>query len=147
MMQRANVDFPQPVSPTKPSVSPRRTSRLTPSTAWTTSFVRWNKPADCTGKYLTTLSMLSSTSLLDAVAPASPSTLTATSLTRRRLHAPGDQELLSELLALAHVGRKPARRQVARAGHLSERRLLHALVEGVGATRSERASLRKGDEA
>src|SRR4051812_47363860 len=109
MMQRASVDFPQPVSPTRPNVSPRRTSRLTPSTAWTTSFVRRNKPADWTGKYLTTLSTLSRTSSLDVAAPASSLTLTATSLTRRRLHAPGDQELLSELLAFAHVSRKPAR--------------------------------------
>ena len=34
-MHRARVDLPQPVSPTRPSVSPRRTSRLTPSTACT----------------------------------------------------------------------------------------------------------------
>ena len=35
MMQRASVDLPQPVSPTRPRVCPRRTSRLTPSTACT----------------------------------------------------------------------------------------------------------------
>ena len=35
MMQRARVDLPQPVSPTRPRVWPRRTSRLTFSTAWT----------------------------------------------------------------------------------------------------------------
>ncbi len=39
-MQRANVDLPQPVSPTNPRVSPRRTSRLTRSTACTTSWLR-----------------------------------------------------------------------------------------------------------
>ena len=33
VMQRARVDLPHPVSPTRPSVSPRRTSKLTPSTA------------------------------------------------------------------------------------------------------------------
>ena len=33
VMQRASVDLPQPVSPTRPSVSPRSTARLTPSTA------------------------------------------------------------------------------------------------------------------
>ena len=32
-MQRARVDFPQPDSPTRPNVSPRRTSNETPSTA------------------------------------------------------------------------------------------------------------------
>ena len=34
---RPSVDLPQPDSPTIPSVSPRRTSSDTPSTAWTTS--------------------------------------------------------------------------------------------------------------
>ena len=35
MMQRAIVDLPQPDSPTTPSVSPSRTVKLTPSTAFT----------------------------------------------------------------------------------------------------------------
>ena len=35
IMQRASVDLPQPVSPTRPSVSPRFTSKLTSSTART----------------------------------------------------------------------------------------------------------------
>src|SRR3989475_6113377 len=35
VMSRARVDFPQPDSPTRPSVSPRRISRSTPSTART----------------------------------------------------------------------------------------------------------------
>ena len=34
-MQRASVDLPQPDSPTMPSVSPSRTEKLTPSTAFT----------------------------------------------------------------------------------------------------------------
>jgi hypothetical protein len=33
--ERAVVDLPQPDSPTIPSVSPCRTSKLTPHTAWT----------------------------------------------------------------------------------------------------------------
>ena len=37
VMQRASVDLPQPVSPTRPSVSPGCTSSDTPSTAWTTA--------------------------------------------------------------------------------------------------------------
>ena len=42
MMQRARVDFPQPDSPTMPSVSPGCTSKETPSTAFTrpTSFLK-----------------------------------------------------------------------------------------------------------
>src|SRR2546421_4441263 len=35
VIKRARVDFPQPDSPTRPSVSPRRISRSTPSTART----------------------------------------------------------------------------------------------------------------
>jgi hypothetical protein len=41
--QRASVDLPEPVSPTRPRVSPRRISRLTPSTAWTVSASRPGK--------------------------------------------------------------------------------------------------------
>ena len=51
-MQRPSVDLPQPDSPTRPSVSPRRTSRLTPSTAWTRATSRWNRMPFLTGKYL-----------------------------------------------------------------------------------------------
>ena len=35
MIARPVVDLPQPDSPTRPSVSPRTTSKLTPDTAWT----------------------------------------------------------------------------------------------------------------
>ena len=50
---RPSVDLPQPDSPTIPSVSPRRTSSETPSTAWTTSDEpRFNARA-FTGKCLT----------------------------------------------------------------------------------------------
>src|SRR5215216_6044177 len=38
------VDFPQPDSPTRPSVSPRSTSKLTPSTARTAPTWRWRTP-------------------------------------------------------------------------------------------------------
>src|SRR5262245_22389902 len=40
MSARPVVDLPQPDSPTSPSVSPLRTSRLTSDTAWTLSPVR-----------------------------------------------------------------------------------------------------------
>src|SRR5574340_482515 len=35
IMDRAVTDFPQPLSPTRPSTSPFAISKLTPSTAWT----------------------------------------------------------------------------------------------------------------
>jgi hypothetical protein len=41
-MQRATVVLPEPDSPTRPSVSPRRTSRLTRSAARTSRL--WNHP-------------------------------------------------------------------------------------------------------
>ncbi len=44
-MQRPVVDFPQPDSPTSPSVSPRSTEKLTPETAWTSPTLCWNRPA------------------------------------------------------------------------------------------------------
>ena len=49
-MQRASVDFPQPVSPTSPRVSPRWTSRLTLSTAWTLPIWRLKKIPRLIGK-------------------------------------------------------------------------------------------------
>ena len=45
MTHRASVDFPHPVSPTRASVSPRRTSRLTSLTACTLSRDRVNEAA------------------------------------------------------------------------------------------------------
>ena len=38
------VVFPQPDSPTRPTVSPRRMSKLTPSTAWTFATARRSTP-------------------------------------------------------------------------------------------------------
>ena len=43
-ISRAVVDLPQPDSPTIPSVSPRRTSNDTPSTARTAPTWRWSRP-------------------------------------------------------------------------------------------------------
>src|SRR5579864_272132 len=53
MMHRARVDFPHPVSPTSPSVSPRRTSMLTPSTALTLPTWCLKKMPSLIGKCLT----------------------------------------------------------------------------------------------
>src|ERR1022692_4717922 len=61
-MQRARVDLPQPVSPTRPSVWPLRTTSDTPSTAWTWPTVRRIRPPPRTGKCLTSLSTRTSTS-------------------------------------------------------------------------------------
>ena len=62
MTQRASVDFPQPVSPTRPRVSPLRTSRFTPSTACTLPIWRLKKMPRLIGKCLTTFSTRSSVS-------------------------------------------------------------------------------------
>ena len=61
-------DFPHPVSPTRPSVSPRRISRLTPSTACTCSWLRRIEP-DCTGNCFTTVSTETRTSSFTAPSP------------------------------------------------------------------------------
>src|SRR5437588_1093309 len=50
MMQRAIVDLPQPDSPTTPSVSPSRTVKLTPSTAFTAAICFWKMIPWVTGK-------------------------------------------------------------------------------------------------
>ena len=48
-MQRPVVVLPQPLSPTSPSVSPRRTAKLTSSTALTCPTVRWNTTPEVPG--------------------------------------------------------------------------------------------------
>ncbi len=60
--QRARVDLPQPVSPTRPSVSPRRTSRLDALDRVHELVLALNSLLDFTGKCLTRLSTCSSTS-------------------------------------------------------------------------------------
>src|SRR4051812_38407136 len=47
----ATVDLPQPDSPTMPTVSPRRSVRSTPSTAWTWPTVRLKTMPWVSGKY------------------------------------------------------------------------------------------------
>src|SRR5262245_40749569 len=61
-MHRASVDFPQPVSPTRPSVWPRRIVSDTPSTAWTWPTVLPISPPAFIGKCLTRLSTRTRTS-------------------------------------------------------------------------------------
>src|SRR5690606_35624713 len=61
----ATVDLPQPDSPTSPSVSPRCSSKLTPSTACTAPIWRLEMSPWVSGKCLTRPSTRSSGSVLD----------------------------------------------------------------------------------
>ena len=58
MIACAVVDLPEPLSPTMPKVVPRRTRKLTPSTAWTFDGLA-NRPRRPAGK-CTTRSLTSS---------------------------------------------------------------------------------------
>src|SRR3972149_9470109 len=49
-MARPEVDLPQPLSPTRPSVSPRRIWKLMPSPAFTSAILRWKMMPAVTGK-------------------------------------------------------------------------------------------------
>ena len=62
MMQRASVDFPQPDSPTMPSVSPSLIVKLTPSTAFTEAISFWKMIPRVTGKCFLTSSTTRSSS-------------------------------------------------------------------------------------
>src|SRR5664279_3498432 len=53
---RPIVDLPQPLSPTTPRVSPGRTLKLTPSTAFTAPTVFWNRMPRLTGKCFSSFS-------------------------------------------------------------------------------------------
>ena len=61
-MHRARVVLPEPVSPTRPRVWPRRSFSDTPSTACTWPTVRASSPGPRIGKYLTRFSTRTSTS-------------------------------------------------------------------------------------
>ena len=62
MMQRASVDFPQPDSPTMPSVSPGLMLKVTPSTAFTEAISFWKMIPRVIGKCFLTSSTTSSSS-------------------------------------------------------------------------------------
>ncbi len=128
-MQRARVDLPHPVSPTSPSVSPRRTSRLTPSTACTKSLLRRSLP-DCTGK------------LLDHVVHRDQHVVahdaTGSPTTRARTSA----------RSAASWGSQQAERCPGSAVHLGQGWVLDpAAVHDVGAAGMERATRRQVDQA
>ena len=68
MITRASVDFPQPDSPTIPSVSPRRTVSETPSSAFTDATCCLKTIPFVIGKCFVTPSTSSSTSLMRCLA-------------------------------------------------------------------------------
>src|SRR4030065_927713 len=51
-MQRPVVDLPHPLSPPRPSVSPRRMKKLLPWMALTAAIRRWKMIPAVTGKYI-----------------------------------------------------------------------------------------------
>jgi hypothetical protein len=67
-MQRAVVVFPQPLSPTSESVSPRLTKNVTPSTAFTWPTVFWRSPLRM-GKYFLSPLTSRSTNCSEPVMP------------------------------------------------------------------------------
>ena len=73
-MQRAIVDFPQPDSPTTPSVSPFFTVNVTPSTAFTEATSFWKMIPRVTGKcfFRSSTTRSSSPAVCRAAAAACP---------------------------------------------------------------------------
>src|ERR1700680_2050155 len=142
MMHRARVDLPQPVSPTSPRVSPRRTSRLTPSTACTTSRLRRNSCPDRSGKYLTTFSTRSRTSA-SVVSEGGVAGVSAFIIPPSRLSLRWQclaYDLAAQLVTGGWIVRQPACRQVCRviADWPEQRDLRTAPVHDVGTGRVER---------
>src|ERR1022692_1339055 len=148
-MQRASVDFPHPVSPTRPRVCPLRTSRFTPSTACTTSRCLWNTDADCTGKYLTRFSTRSRTSLsLTGAVAGTPASVATPSRPSRRGEALANDSAAHGVTSRG-VMRKPAGGQVPlvpadrrERGHLGAAPVHHVRTPGVEGT-----ARRQGDQA
>src|SRR4051812_48934451 len=71
MSSRPVVDFPQPVSPTRPIVSPLRIEKLTPSTAFTAPTFFWKMMPRVTGKcFCRSVTSRSVSPVLSATAPA-----------------------------------------------------------------------------
>src|ERR1022692_1081761 len=148
-MQRASVDFPHPVSPTRPRVCPLRTSRFTPSTACTTSRCLWNTDADCTGKYLTRFSTRSRTSLsLTGAVAGTPASVATPSRPGRRGEALANDSAAHGITGRG-VMRKPAGGKVPlvpadrrERGHLGAAPVHHVRTPGVEGT-----ARRQGDQA
>ena len=134
-MHRASVDLPQPLSPTRPSVSPRLMSRLTPSTARISARTAAEAPRGVT-------------EALDEVLDADEHV--GVLLRGRSADPPRSRRRPRRLrLEADAVGRKPARRHMP-AGicdALQRRRLVAAAFHHVATARMEGAARRRMDEA
>src|SRR6266581_3164648 len=127
MIVRPSVDFPQPDSPTRPSVSPASISRSTPSTAWTCARVRCITP-DATGNQ--TFRSVTETS----------GSLTVHARVR------GLAVAASATFQLRPRLRDPARRLLRVADAQERRHVARALLDPECAPRVERASAREVDQ-
>src|SRR5262245_20598501 len=134
-IRRAVVDLPQPDSPTMPSVSPRLTVRLTPSTACTTPFVLEKTPC-LTGKCFVRFSTSTR-----GPNPARPSGYVV-ALTASHGHAELGGDAIVPDLALALGGEVAGVGMPVRNRH-ERRPLAVARLEPVLAPRMERATLRR----
>src|SRR5258708_24407016 len=139
-MHLASVDLPPPDSPTSPSVSPARTSRLTSSTACTRATSRARIPF-LIGKYFLTCSARRAPRHPTSRSPFCP---LGAQVLRDGQVLPGGQVradgAVTALLLLLRV--EVAGIQVAVAELVGQRRDLPAPVEPVRAAGSERAALR-----
>ena len=135
---RPSVDLPQPDSPTRPTVSPRRTSRSTPSTAWSWPVVRLRKPC-LTGKYFLRPRTAAGASPIADAAGLSSALLDAGSRPLTTRCRSGS----SRAAALAQPARRLLRRRPRAAGGSS----VAQRVEGVVAARREPAAARPVERA
>ena len=128
---RPSVDLPQPDSPTMPSVSPRRTSSETPSTAWTTSRMPRRTEVDRTGKCLTRSTASSST----GVSPVDAHALSRSGSPLREAARSAGRTAGSRW----HASRRPG------ADAFEQLRPGRAELEAVRAARREAAARRRGE--
>ena len=146
MIVRPSVVFPQPDSPTTPSVSPARTLRSTPSTARTCPTVCLKSPA-LIGKCLTRPSMRRSSSPFDAACAATLVAQRPRSPFAHRASAAGSCdrratrcELLGEVARREVIRRcvvRPAQRRDLGPAHRPALRVRHS----AGGTRSRAAGV------
>src|SRR2546428_9941117 len=151
---RPSVVFPQPDSPTSPSVSPRRIVRDTPSTAFTAPTWRWMMNPFVMGKCLTRLRTSRRTSLLATVLTPRSSTVnrdlcsvirTCSSRTIGRGGQPG-RGRGAFLFRGGVVAVQEAARAVVGADGVDRRVFLHANLHRKRAARRERTPRRQIDQ-
>src|SRR5579864_2978782 len=154
---RPSVDLPHPDSPTRPTVSPGRMSKLTPSTAFTDA----PTPAP---KYFTTLTTRRSGSTAGVTRAAGETTESVIAgLTDCRRHLRGGEASPSWMDAARRPGARvrdgsgahlrvralhghPARGVLRRRDLFDRRRLAEAALDAEGAARVELAALGQVDE-